>query len=373
MTLVETGFDKVADAFSRTVAGDGRAGAALSVWIDGTPVVDLRAGVADERTGRAFTSDTLVLTYSCTKGMASVLVAMLMERGALPALDTPLVELWPEFGVHGKDGVTIGDALAHRTGLSAPRRDLTFEEVLDNLLTADALAAQEPLWAPGEHHQYHAVTHGAITAKLVTLGTGQVIGRCFEEHVARPLKADVWIGLPDSQEPRVARVVTDALEEATPTGDPEAIFWLERAINLGCGLTIDHLAEPRFRRAGLAGVTGMATASGLARMWSATVTPTNGVRLINDDTVHALREVRSEGAPYFFVGPPPYQSWGAGVMVPSDWQRYLSPASFGHDGAGGQVAFADPEARMGFAYLTNRMGDWDRGKSVVAALAQALG
>ena len=96
------------------------------------------------------------------------------------------------------------------------------------------------------------------------------------------------------------------------------------------------------------------------------------VRVINDETVEALREPRSEGRPFFAVDPPPYQSWGAGVMVPSDWERYLSPKSFGHDGAGGQVAFADVDAKLGFAYLTNRMGDWERGKSVVAALAQAL-
>jgi CubicO group peptidase (beta-lactamase class C family) len=372
MTLVETGFDKVANAFFRTVADDGRTGAALSVWVDGAPVVDLWAGIADERSGREFTSDTLAVTFSCTKGMASLLVAMLMERGQLPPLDTPIVDIWPEFGAHGKGGVTIGDALAHRAGLSAPRRDLTIEEVLDNVATADAIAVQEPLWVPGKHHQYHAATHGAITAKLVTLATGQPIRLCFEEHVARPLDADVWIGLPDSEEPRVAHVITDTLEESPPAGAPEATAWVERAINLGCGITLEMFNEPRFHRAGMAGVSGIASANGLARMWSAAVTPTNGVRLINDETVESLREPRSEGPPVF-AGPPPYQSWGAGVMVPSDWQRYLSPRSFGHDGAGGQVAFADADAKVGFAYLTNRMSGWERGQSVVAALAQALG
>jgi CubicO group peptidase (beta-lactamase class C family) len=373
MTLVETGYGMVADAFHRTVEDDGRSGAALSVWVDGAPVVDLWGGIADEHTGREFTSGTPVLTFSCTKGMASVLVAVLMERGALPPLDTPIIEIWPEFGAHGKDRVSIGDALAHRAGLSAPRRDLTIEEVLDNLLTADALAAQEPLWTPGEHHHYHAATHGAITAKLVTLATGRPIKDAFEEYVARPLKADAWIGLPDSEQSRVAHVVLDALVENEPTVDAETVYWLERAINLGCGFSLDRVNEPRFQRAGMAGVTGIASASGLARIWSATVTPTQGVRLIGGETVEALREVRAEGPPFFDAGPPPYQSWGAGVMVPSDWEPYLSPASFGHDGAGGQVAFADVDARVGFAYLTNRMVDWERGQSVVAALAEVLG
>ncbi|WP_425826614.1 serine hydrolase domain-containing protein [Streptomyces fractus] len=373
MSLVEAGFEKVADAFRRTVPDDERGGAALSVWIEGKPVVDICGGIADERSGRAFTSDTPVVTFSCTKGMASILVAMLVERGALPGYDTPLAGIWPEFGAHGKDRITIGDALAHRAGLSAPRRDLTMEEVLDSELMADALAVQEPLWTPGEHHQYHAVTHGAITGKLVVLATGLPIRGCFDALVADPLGAEAWIGLPDTEMSRVAPTITDTLEAGPPTADAEAIAWLERAGHLGCGITLEHFNEPRFQRAGLPGAGGIATAGGLARIYSATVTPTSGVRLIDDGTVESLCAVRSSG-PAFVTQPPPYQSWGAGVMRPSDWEPYLTPRSFGHDGAGGQVAFADPDAKVGFAYLTNRMtNEGDRGQSVITALTEALG
>ena len=87
----------------------------------------------------------------------------------------------------------------------------------------------------------------------------------------------------------------------------------------------------------------------------------------------ATRRGTERGTPFFDIGPPPYQAWGAGVMIPSDWNPYLSPASFGHDGAGGQVAFADLDARIGFAYLTNRLVDMERGISVVNALRDALG
>ena len=140
------------------------------------------------------------------------------------------------------------------------------------------------------------------------------------------------------------------------------------------GLLVDPMInDPRLYGAGLAGIGGLATAHALAAIWSAVVTPTNGVRLIDDGTVDALREPRSVGAPRFVVGPPPYQSWGAGVMIPSPWQPYLSPGSLGHDGAGGQVAFADVDARLGFAYLTNQMGDNERGSSIVRALATSLG
>ena len=374
--LVTAGFDVVADAFFRTipeggtVPESGGSGAALSVWIDGAPVVDLWGGIADARTGEPFQPDTLSVIFSCTKGLASVVVAMLMERGELPPLDTPVAELWPEFGAHGKERVTIGDALAHRAGLSAPRRDLTPEEALDDLAVADVIAAQEPLWVPGEHHQYHAGTHGSITSKLVMLATDKSMSRCFAEYVAGPLQADAWIGLPTSEEHRVSYQVEDPALFDEQQGDSADTYWVERATSyLG---SKDGFNTPRLHRAELAAVSGIATASGLARIWSATVTQTNGVRLINDDTVRSLRQPRSVGAPRF-AGPPPYQSWGAGVMVPSDWERYLTLDSFGHDGAGGQVAFADPGAKIGFAYLTNQMGDWTRGQSVVAALSRALG
>jgi CubicO group peptidase (beta-lactamase class C family) len=371
--LVASGFGEVADAFFRTIVNDDRTGAALSVWVEGVPVVELWSGVADARDRRIFGFDTLSVIFSCTKGIASVLIGMLIERGSMPSFDTPVVEVWPEFGAHGKDRVTIGDVLAHRGGVSAPRRDLTTEEALDSLVVADALAVQAPLWPPGEHHQYHTITHGAITAKLVALATGQSIGRCFASEIARPLEADAWIGLPESEESRVAYLVDDASPPVAQEGDPEAVYWVERASNVNGAPGAHVYNKPRLHRAELPGAGGIATASGLARIWSATVTTTNGVRLIDDDTVDALREVRSEGSPYFVVGPPPYQSWGAGVMVPSDWQRYLSPISFGHDGAGGQVAFADVDAKVGFAYLTNRMEEGERGRSIVRAISRALG
>ncbi len=85
-----------------------------------------------------------------------------------------------------------------------------------------------------------------------------------------------------------------------------------------------------------------------------------------------LADLRS-GGPAFVWAPPPRQAWGAGVMVPSDWQWYLTPWSVGHDGAGGQVPFGDPTARLGFGYITNRLRpDGDAANSIIAALANVL-
>ncbi|MGY0390610.1 serine hydrolase domain-containing protein [Nocardioides sp. WG-D5] len=365
--IVRPGFEEVAAAFFATVPNGRHSGAAVSVWVDGEEAVRLASGTADPSTGAPFTDQTLVPLASVTKGLASLLVARLVARGDLPSYETPIAEIWPEFGAHGKGQVSIGDVLAHRAGVSAPRRGLTDDEIWDPLAMADVLAEQEPLWSPGRGHQYHAVTHGAITAKLVSVATGRTLGAVLADEVARPLGAEAWVGLPAGQD---ARVVTIPIPPA-PTPPPGS-EWIERALDLGAGKDILALVQTdQGRRAELPGANGIGTASAVAKIWSAAVVETNGVRLIDEQTAALLRAPRSTGAPVF-ADPPPYQHFGAGVMIPSNWEWYLTNESFGHDGAHGQVAFADPYYKVGFAYLTSLSGDWVRGQSVVNALGRAL-
>jgi CubicO group peptidase (beta-lactamase class C family) len=372
----EPGFGSLVDRFADTLV-DARTGAALSVWVKGQPVVEVFGGLADDRTGRVWTEDTISVIFSSTKGLAAIAVAMLVERGLLASFEIPLAQIWPEFGASGKETVSLGDALAHRAGVSAPRRDMTFDEIVDGTTLAAALAAQEPLWEPGTNHHYHGLTIGTIFEEVVARASGRPLSRYLAEEVAGPLRADVWLPLPASEVPRLAQQIdsTDPAMFATeaPTADPEAVYWNDRAMTIGGGFDPWQLTNPTILRHVFAGGGAAASASGLARIWSATVTETLGRRLIGDQTVEALRARRSEGEGRFPVGPPPYQSWGAGVMVPSDWEPYLTPESFGHDGAGGQVAFADPSTGVGFAYLTNWFGDFERGQGIVRELGRVLG
>lgn len=378
--LAEDRFAPVIDAFAATLAETDRTGAALSVWLDGEPVIEARGGTADERTGAAWRPDTLSVVFSCTKGLATIAIGRLLESGVLRSLDVPVAEIWPEFAAHGKGEVTVGDALAHRASLSAPRVDMTMEQFLDDDEFARILAEQEPLWAPRISHQYHAVTVGVITQQIVTRLTGRSLGTFFADEIARPLDADVWIGLPAEHEPRVTRLVHGQPAQPAPASVSPDQDWLDRAVTLGGAVPQDLITssghafnDRRLHAAEIGGAGAISSASALARVWSATVAETRGVRLLSDDTTRALAEPRSAGMPFFDIGLPPYQAWGAGVMIPSEWDPYLSPASFGHDGAGGQVAFADRDARVGFAYITNRMLDMNRGIAVVDALRDALG
>lgn len=378
--LAEDRFAPVIDEFAKTLGETDRSGAALSVWVDGEPVIEARGGTADKRTGAPWLPDTLTVVFSCTKGLATIAIGRLLESGALRSLDIPVAEIWPEFAAHGKGRVSVGDALAHRAGVPAPRVDVTIAQLLDGDEFARIIAAEEPFWTPGDAHQYHAVTVGAISAQIVSRISGRSLGDFLAAEVAGPLGADTWIGLPAEHEPRVAYMIEGQPAPVWPStdGNPN-VEWLTRAVTLGGALTPNLLGpgagfnDRELHAAEIGGAGGISSATGLARIWSATVAETRGVRLWNAETAKALARPRSVGTPFFDNGPPPYQAWGAGVMIPSDWDPYLTPASFGHDGAGGQVAFADPDARVGFAYVTNRLLDMERGIRVVTALRDALG
>jgi len=373
-------FDRVVDAFGSAFDGHPDMGAALAVRVDGQPVVDVWAGVADAATGAPWREDTVSVVFSCTKGLMSILAARAVERGDLRYAD-PVVGLWPEFGVGGKQGTTVADLLAHRAGLSAPRVDLSEDDIVDWARVTEVLAGQEPLWTPGDEYGYHAITHGWLIGEVLRRRTGRSVGDLFRDEVAGPLGADAWIGLPAAIEPRVAPMrigasLTTATEEMLrPEGGRS---WPARAMTLGGALPAALVGDgigfnsPRVRAAEIPGAGGVASARALAAIWSATVTPTDGVRLLGDEVREAATVPVSAGRP-FFEAAPPWPRWGMGFQLDSEARRYLSPDGFGHDGAGGQVAFADPGRRVGFSFVTNLMeaGD-DRGTRIVAALADAL-
>jgi CubicO group peptidase (beta-lactamase class C family) len=354
-------------------------GAALCVYSQGKPVIDIRAGQAAP--SRPWEEKTISVVFSCTKGLVSILAAMLVQRGLLDYA-APVARYWPEFAAAGKAEVTVAEVLSHRAGLSAPREDLTEDDLLEWGRMTDLLAAQEPLWKPGSAHVYHTITHGWLAGEIVRRAAGKAVGAQFADMIAGPLRADAWIGLPPSENARVAQMqIGRSLAEQTsgPVGADEGARWLNRAATMGGALPLPLVGEgvafndPRFWRAEIPGAGGIASAHALAKVWSATVTETDGVRLLYGKTIERATVVQSEGEPHFPVQAP-WPRWGMGLQLDSGARRYVTERGFGHDGAGGQVAFAEPELGIGFAYLTNLMegaGD-TRATSVVDALRRMV-
>lgn len=386
---VALGYESVAEAFAQTLTDPG-SGAAVAIRVDGNTVLDLWGGVADERDGRSWESSTPSTIFSCTKGLVSLLAAHLVTQGRLD-YDEKVSSYWPEFAVAGKEDTLISHLLSHRAGLSAPRIDLTLEDVIDWDRMVQVLQDQAPIWTPGEGWGYHALTHGWVNGEVICRITGHSVGDYFQKLLAQPLGVDAWIGLPDDLvgTPAHLHVVTP---EPQPTPPPSPTVggpaspeftdqqWMDRAMTLGgalAGLVSSgkpDFNDPRMHKAQIPGGGGIATARALATIWSATVVETEGVRLLDDEVIHRATQVQSEGPAVFSSEIPPHPRWGMGFMLPSERRRFLSPTSFGHDGAGGQLGFADLNHRVGFGYITNRMllADDNRADSVVDALASVL-
>ncbi|MGA6162570.1 serine hydrolase domain-containing protein [Amycolatopsis magusensis] len=376
---VARGWGRVADAFRANFDEPGEVGAACSVYVNGRLVVNLWDGLADRATNRPWRRNTIMQVASTTKGATAICAHLLVQRGQLD-LDAPVARYWPEFGAAGKEGIPVRWLLSHQAGLPIVDGPLTFEQACAWDPVIRALEAQEPLWEPGTQHVYHAITYGFLVGELVRRITGKSLGRFFADEVARPLGLSAWIGLPEKHEERVAGIHNAApfsveellagLIKVTGLDKDTVTAWVTalyspgsvaiRAGELGGALTgPDYHTTRAWRAAEFPAANMVADAHSIARMYAATVSNVHGVRLLNPATVEAATEIHTDTTPMH--GLP------AGLRLPADrsfnmslgfWRAcppypMLSPASFGHPGSGGSVGFADPDARVGFGYVTN--------------------
>ena len=180
----------------------GDLGAAVSIWQNGKPVVDLYGGFCDARHEKSWEADTLVLIWSATKGIGSACVLHVLQEHGIE-IDTPVAEFWPEFAQAGKENITLSQLLSHQAGLCALDARV---DILDYNAVIRALELQKPLWPPGTAHGYHARTFGFLLDELVRRIAGKTLSQYWREVFAQPLDLDLWIGLPEEENSRVATV-----------------------------------------------------------------------------------------------------------------------------------------------------------------------
>ncbi|MFE7409619.1 serine hydrolase domain-containing protein [Streptomyces laurentii] len=374
---VAAGFEPVRDAFRRNFEERGERGAAVSVYRDGTKVVDLWAGAknadsadsADSAEGAEgadipWTADTAQVVRSATKGVAAAVPLLLHQRGLLD-LDAPVGAYWPEFKAAGKDRVTVRQLLAHRAGVPVLDHPLTLAEAIDLDASTRAIAAQAPVWEPGTAHGYHAHTFSWLMSGLVHRVTGRTIGRFVAEEIAAPLGLELWIGLPREETHRVGRV--GEVPETEPADSPAlklrpkpsvvAAYRDPRSLTRRAFDVIETRPDendPAYLAAELPGSAGVATARALARFYAATLGPVDGggARLLGPETVALARTEESAGPDRVLVVG---TRFGLGYMLHGAASPLLGPGSFGHPGRGGSLGFADPEAGIAFGYVTNGM------------------
>ncbi len=366
-------FASVRDAFAANFEAGREVGASFAATVNGEVVVDLWGGHADAARSRPWERDTIINVFSTTKAMTALCAHVLVDRGALD-LDTPVARYWPEFAQAGKASITPRQLLSHTAGLAALRDPLPTEALYDWRRMVEALAAEAPAWEPGTANGYHALTYGYLVGEVIRRITGRTPGTFFREEVAAPLGADFHIGLPQSEDARVAELVPPTVEELRAVGAPST---LSRDTIAGRALGNPPLQAEfanrlEWRRAEIPAGNGHGNARSVARVMAllACGGSLDGVRLLGEQTIaKAIEEQRF--AKDLVLGFK--MRWGLGFMLTS---KYLplgpNPRTFGHGGWGGSLGFADADARVGWSYIMNKMSPGTAGDTRVAGILAAL-
>ena len=346
----------------------GELGAAVSVWQNGKAVVDLCGGSRDVRREDPWTSDTLVLVWSATKGIGSACVLHALQELKIN-LDRGVAEFWPEFAQAGKEKITLAQLLSHQAGLCALDRRVDVSQY-DAVIRA--LEAQKPLWPPGTAHGYHARTFGFLLDELVRRIAGKTLSDYWQETFAQPLDLDFWIGLPEQENSRVATMYAARTPKAfgaepknrqsgsdfyadlvTPGTLARKTFTSPHGLN-----AISGMNTPAIRAQPIVSFGGIGSASALAKFYSVLANggKSDGQTFFSAQTLEWMSATLTDGIDRVFQIP---TAFSAGFMKDSRNapQRMLgpSPTSFGHPGAGGSHAFCDPANRIAFAYVMNQM------------------
>jgi CubicO group peptidase (beta-lactamase class C family) len=344
----------------------GELGAAVSVWQNGKPILDLYGGFRDAHREKPWIADTLVLVWSATKGIGSACLLHALQEHNID-ISKRVAEFWPEFAQAGKDKVTLAQLLSHQAGLCALDRRV---DVLDYDAVIRALEVQKPLWPPGTAHGYHARTFGFLLDELVRRIARKTLSDYWQENFARPLNLDFWLGLPKTENSRVATMyAAKSGKSPEPKNRQSGSDFYADLVTPGTlarktftspyGLhVISKMNNAAIRAHQIVSFGGIGSASALAKFYSmlANGGRADGQIFFSAETLERMSGMLTDGIDQVLQIA---TAFSAGFMKDSRnaAQRMLGPSRtcFGHPGAGGSHAFCDPENRIAFAYVMNQM------------------
>ncbi len=388
---VEPGFEAVAEAFRANFEVRGELGASVAAMIGDRVVVDLWAGTADVASDTPWERDTKATVFSTTKGLVAVAFLMLEDRGLLD-VDKPVAWYWPEFGRAGKEDITVRCWLNHRSGISGIDAPLVLEDFQgDHRKVEAAISVQRPLWTPDSRQGYGATAWGMVAQALFRRVAGETLGTYLRREVFGPLEVDVHLGLPSHLHDQVATTYPMSRADLLQHVLPEVAYHRTNEGRLFRAILADRsspsaraflnpkLGKPGLKRVNersvreleLPWMNAIGTARGLARIYGVLASGgTSGkVRLVRKAALQRVATKQSWSPEDAVLRKPLGYSQG----FTKDEPHIVSPheAAFGHTGAGGSVAFADPTHRLGMAYVMNRM-DWRIRSPRQIALCQAM-
>ena len=340
---VAAGFENVLDLFESFLAEDPGYSAQLAAYHGGVRVVGLTGGPD-------MAEDTVTGAYSCSKGVAAMVISLLVQESVLD-LDRPVAFYWPEVGVHGKDRLLVREALSHQAGLPGIAGGFGLGEFTTPGAAA-RLASARPLWQPGRQFGYHALTIGILMEELCRRTSGESLQDLYDRRIRIPFGVEFFLGLPEEEEHRY-RDVLYTTEADQPWLDPLSLDGLNSNSPVSTIMELPNIKA--VRAAGMSAAGGVGSADGLARLYAAATTGADGSEpFLGKDTVRRMSAEqvwgldRSSGLDNAFA---------VVFMKPHPSRNFGSHRAFGHEGANAALGFADPSYALGFGYIPRRAED----------------
>lgn len=347
---VDPRFAAVRDAFAQNFTNGAENGAAFCMTLEGKPVVDIWGGYADEAQTRPWQKDTIVNVYSTTKTMTALTALYLADKGALKFED-PVAKYWPEFAANGKADVTVAHLMSHSAGLSGWKEPLVREDLYDWEKATSLLAAQAPYWTPGSAPGYHAMTQGYLVGEVIRRVAGETVGTVFRKQIAEPLGADFHIGLPATEDHRVADLTPPPASGTLGQGTADPLI-----ANMAGNPPINPLdTRTRAWRAAeipAAGGTGNARSVALVHTILANGGYAAGRQIMSEAGCRKALELQIEGNDKILGIPVRY---GLGFGLPGGVANFPNPNTIFWGGYGGSLAVIDMDQHATYAYVMNKM------------------
>ena len=376
MSYCHEDFSEVKRIFNNNFDKYKEIGSSLCVIVDGEIVVDIWAGHKNKDRTKDWSEDTLSVAFSSTKAALALCAHILIERGELN-LKERVTKYWPEYGKNGKEETTIEMILNHSAGLPALRTKVKKDGFLDWDYMVKLIENEKPFWKPGKETGYHMMTTGWLIGEVIRRVTGKSLGEFFNNELREPYGLNYWIGLPEAENERVAEIVPFVPSSNDKPSDFATAFRNNSKSMQRLSLTntgyYDYNAKETYR-AELGAIGGIADARSLAKL----LTPLaqNNGKLLSKNTIKKLSKSNIKTPVDNMLLFP--TNFSNGFMLNMDNRAnfkgeggsfIIGPNAFGHVGYGGSSAtFVDPNSKISFGYLTNKLG----GEYLINNRAQSL-
>lgn len=357
-------------AINSLIANGDELGLQVAAYLNGELVVDACAGhqFMSAQVRPLVTPDTLFVTFSVSKGITATLLHLLAERGQLD-YDAPVAHYWPEFAANDKATITVRQALAHQAGLPHLPADLTGAQLLDWGFMTRWLAAEAPLWQPGSATGYHALTFGWLIGEIIQRVDGRPLAEMLQAEVCGPLGIDrLFFGVPDALLAEISGIESPPPPQNDanlPPPNPIAMRTVPMSFQQVAG-------TPAALKSCLPASGAVANARSLAKLYAALVGDgVDGVRLLSPECFNIATQIVTDDID-LVLGSKVRKALGYfGGWRGAAGSGYET--AFGHPGAGGFTATADPSINFSFALCKSRMVNvTDQAKSAARIVEKAV-